>query len=204
MGAHPETLRVLAEEARGLALRELGQATLYSVLVDLGEGAWSQRPHHLRFGFQELKRSLLFGTRLKACWVEFRPEPRSLRIVSTGTYGRRQFTELAAIQGIEFPPPALDLTRLQLEIPEVAAMLQRTCPFGGGMATLSLGVCVHEGHLAWRALQEVSAVGFRTLLVDAGDGHVLHERVDWWGESPGEGSPVLGGNRGEGGRRERS
>ena len=40
--------------------------------------------------------------------VEFCFEPRTLRIISTGTYGRRQFKELAAIPGAEFPPPLLD------------------------------------------------------------------------------------------------
>jgi hypothetical protein len=55
------------------------------------------------------------------------------------------------------------------------------------MGRLALSVCVHEGHLAWRALQEVPAVAFRTLLVDAGDGNVLHEKVDWWREGTGGG-----------------
>jgi hypothetical protein len=180
MEANRRTLRALAEEARALARRELGRATLYSVLVELAGGEWSQSPRHLRFGFQELKRNLLFGTKLKACWVELRSEPRSARILSTGTYGRRQFTELAALRGVDFPPPALDLTRLRLEIPDVVASVQRTGPFGAAMGTLDLSVCVHDGRLAWRALQEAPGVGFRTLLVDAGDGSVLHEKVDWW------------------------
>lgn len=180
----PETLRALVVEARRLAERELAQATLYSVLVDLAEGAWLPRARRLRFGFQQLKRNLLLGTRLKACWVEFCFEPRTWRIISTGTYGRRQFQELATIPGAEFPPPMLDLTCLRLEIPELVATLQRTSPLGVAMGTVSLGVCVHDGQLAWRALQEVPGVGFRTLLVDAGDGHVLYEKVDWWQSAP--------------------
>jgi hypothetical protein len=182
MAANPHELRVLADEARALARRELGQATLYSVLVDLPEGEWSHRPRRVRFGFQALKRSLLSGPELRACWVEVRPEPTSSRIVSTGTFGRRQFRELAARRGHEFPPPALDLTRIRLEVPDVVAMLRRTSPLGAAMGRLDLSVCVCEGRLAWRALQEVPAVGFRTLLVDAGDGSVLHEHVDWWRE----------------------
>ena len=180
----PETVRVLVVEAQRLAERELTQATLYSVLVDLAEGAWAPRARCLRFGFQQLKRTLLLGTRLKTCWVEFCSEPRTLKITSTGTYGRRQFRELVAVPGVEFPPPILDLTRLRLEIPELVAMLQRTSPLGVAMGTVRLGLCVHDGHLAWRALQEVAEIGFRTLLVDADDRHVLYDKVDWWQGGP--------------------
>jgi hypothetical protein len=180
MKAHPEALRTLADEAQGVAARELAGARLYSVLVELSEGPWVSRPRLLRFGFQEMKRGFLLGTRLKTCWVELCSEPRTVRVMSTGTYGRRQFSELTTVPGLEFPPATLDLTRLRLEIPEIVAMLQRMSPFGEVMGTLALSVCIHDGHLAWRALQEVANVGFSTRLVDAEDGRVLFEKVDWW------------------------
>jgi hypothetical protein len=116
---------------------------------------------------------------LKVCWVEHRVEPRSTEILSvgTGTYGRRQFEELAAAPGMSFPPPALDLGALRLEVADVLRRLAETSPFGDALGEVSLGVCVHEGTLAWRAHQEVPA-GFRTLFLDAADGRVLYDKVD--------------------------
>jgi len=186
MTTNPELLRTLADDARAVAARELADAKLYSVLVDLADGEWATRPRSLRFGFQELKRGFLLGTRLRTCWVELCSEPRALTVLSAGTYGRRQFMRLATLPGLEFPPPTLDLSRLRLEIPDVVTMLKRMSRLGETMGTLALSVCVHDGHVAWRALQEVAEVGFSTLLIDAADGHVLYEKVDWWQSTPEE------------------
>jgi len=180
MTTSPELLRTLADEARAIAASELTDAKLYSVLVDLAEGEWVPSPRLIRFGFQELKRGFLLGTRLKACWVELCSEPRTFEVLSAGTYSRRQFMQLSMLQGLEFPPPTLDLSRLRLGIPDVVAMLQRMSRLGETMGSLALSVCVHDGSVAWRALQEVAEVGFSTLLIDAEDGRVLYEKVDWW------------------------
>ena len=130
----------MAEEAQALAKRELADAGLYSVLVNLPENPWLPAAFGLNFGFQELKHGLVLGTRLKVCRVEFQPQPRCLRIVSTGVCGRRQFRELAAIQGFQFPPPTLDLNRGRLEAPQVLSMLQRTSPFGPAVGSLDLSL----------------------------------------------------------------
>lgn len=180
MTAAAETLRTLADEARGLAVRELGRPRLFSVQTEFAEGAWVGGPREIRFGFQELRRRLAVGTTLKMCFVALQMAPRSLRIVSAGTFGRRQVEELSAIRGAAFPPPTLELAGLRLEIADVLDVLRGNTVLGTAPGTLSLGLCVHDGRLAWRALQEVPGVGFRTLLLDAGAGHVLYEKVDWW------------------------
>jgi hypothetical protein len=153
------TIRQLAEEARALASRRLSA------------------PRRVQFGFQELRRGWLRGARLKVCWVEHCLEPRSTRILSVGTHGRPQLEELASVPGMTFPPPALDLGALRLEVADVLRRLAQTSPFGDALGEVSLGVCVHEGTLAWRALQEVPA-GFRTVFLDAADGRVLYEKID--------------------------
>jgi hypothetical protein len=182
MTAAVETLRALADEARGLAARELGRPRLCSVQTEFAEGAWVGGPREIRFGFQELRRRLALGTTLKACDVALQIAPRSLRIVSASSFGRRQVEELSAIPGAAFPPPTLELAGLRLEISDVLDVLRRNPVLGTAMGTLSLGLCVHDGRLAWRALQEVPRVGFRTLVLDAGAGHVLYEKVDRWQE----------------------
>jgi hypothetical protein len=174
-----QTLRALTEQARDLATGELEQPSLYSVLVDLAPSTSVPRARHLRFGFQQLKRGLVSEATLKACWVEWRAESQTLTVISAGTCGHRQFRELAAMRGVEFPPPTLDLARLRLEIADVLAILQHASPFGEIMGSVDLGLCVHDGRLAWRVLQEVSDAGFRTLLVAADDGQVLYDKVDW-------------------------
>lgn len=170
----PDRLRELANEASALAARHLKRPELYSVLVDFAEGV-SSPPQQLRFGFQQLRRSLILGTRLAACWVEFGVESSSLRIISSGTYGARQVKELADIQGMQFPPPTLELSRLRLGVEVVVEVLQRAPPVGTSIGALGLSLCIHDSHLAWRVHQEVAAVGFRTLIVDAGDGHVFFD-----------------------------
>jgi hypothetical protein len=178
-----KSLRVIAEAARSAAARVLGDPSLYSVLVDLRETKSAQRPVKLRFGFQRLRRWPIVGDRLKDCWVDVVLDPYSVGIGSIGNYGRRQFKQLANIQGIEFPAPRMDLDSLRIEPVGVLSILKnKPLEVGAGYGRVDLGLTHYEGHLAWRVLQEVHKVGFRTLFLHAGDGHVLFEKVDLWCE----------------------
>lgn len=175
--ADESVVRAMAEQARTVAARELRHGELYSALVDLCPGE-APAVASFQFGFQELTSGLMFGKRLKTCFIEVSVKARSARMTSAGTYGPEQFKTLAETPGLEFPPPALDLRGLQLEVEDVWRILQTTSPFGAKMGEVALSIFVHEGRLAWRALQDVDRVGFRTLFLDAGDGHVLYEKVD--------------------------
>ena len=178
-----ESLRVIAEAARAAAARVLGNPSLYSVLVDLRETKSEPRPVKLRFGFQRLRRWPIIGDRLKDCWVDVILDPYSVEIGSVGNYGRQQFKQLANIQGIEFPAPRMDLDSLRIEPVGVLRILKnKPLGVGAGYGRVDLGLTHYEGHLSWRVLQEVQNVGFRTLLLHAGDGHVLFEKVDHWCE----------------------
>lgn len=184
---NPDSLRALAAEGAVLAGRELKPPGLYSMLVDLAGDVWNRAPREIRFGFQELRQSPIFGTRLTACWVQVSLRPRSSRIISSGTYGAQQVAELSAVQGFEFPPPTLDLSYLRLGVEDVLAILQRTTRLGPLMGSLGLSLCLHNGRLSWRAQQEVPESGYRAAVVDAGDGQLLFENTDWW---RGAGSPT--------------
>jgi len=176
-----ESLRVIAEAARTATARVLGDPSLYSVLVDLRETKSEPLPVKLRFGFQRLRRWPIVGVRLKDCWVDVALDPYSVEIGPVGNYGRRQFKQLANIQGIEFPAPRLDLDSLRIEPVGVLSILRnKPLGVGAGYGRVDLGLTNYEGHLAWRVLQEVQNVGFRTLFLHAGDGHVLFEKVDHW------------------------
>jgi hypothetical protein len=107
-----------------------------------------------------------------------------------GAFGQKQFKELASIEGMDFPPPKLNLDGLRLEAVDVLRVLEEHSPLElrAGLGTVHLSVFLHDGHLAWRALQEVEGVGFRTLFLDAGDGHVLFEKVDRCEPDPPNGS----------------
>lgn len=178
-----ESLRVVAEEARAAAARVLSDPSLFSVLVDFRETKSAPRPVKLRLGFQRLRRWPIVGDRLKVCWVDVVLDSYSIETGLVGTYGRRQFKQLASIQGIEFPPSRLDLDSLNLEPVDVlSALKNRPLGIGAGFGRVDLGLCHYEGHLAWRVLQEVQTVGFRTMFLHAGDGHVLFEKVDPWCE----------------------
>lgn len=191
MVGHLESLRVAAESARAAAARVLSDPSLYSVLVDLRERELVPRPVKLRFGFQEFQRRPIAGDRLKVCWVDVGLDLPSVVTGSLGTFGRQQFKELASIQGMDFPPPRLDLDSLQLEVVDVLRVLgNRPLRTGAGLGSLDLSLFCYEGHLAWRVLQEVRALGFRTLFLHAGDGRVLFEKVDQWCEP---GTPNGGG-----------
>ena len=176
--ADESLVRAMAERARTAAAHELRHGELYSVLVDLCQDEAAPAVASFQFGFQELKSGRLFGKKLKTCFIEVSVKTGSARMTSSGTYGPDQFKTLAATPGLEFPPPALDLRGLQLEVEDVWRILAATSPFGANMGEVALSIFVHEGRLAWRALQEVAAVGFRTLFLDAGDGQVLYEKVD--------------------------
>lgn len=171
-------VRAMAERARTVAAHELPHGELYSVLVDLCEGEAAPAVSSFQFGFQELQTGLLLGKRLKTCFIEVSVKTGSAKMTSAGTFGRDQFKTLAETPGLEFPPPALDLRGLQLEVEDVWRILAATSPFGANMGEIALSIFVHEGRLAWRALQDVAAVGFRTVFLDAADGHVLYEKVD--------------------------
>lgn len=107
-------------------------------------------------------------------------EPRAVVIGSVGTFGREQFRQLASSSGVEFPPPILDLRELRLEAMTVLRLLSERplLETTGDLGTVQLSVFLHEGHLAWRALQEVDRIGFRTIFFDARNGDVLFEKVD--------------------------
>ena len=121
------------------------------------------------------------GDTLKACWVDVGLAPASVTTGPVGTFGRQQFKQLASVQGMDFPPPHLDLDPLRLEPVDVLRALENQ-PFGtgAGLGRVDLGLFHYEGHLAWRVLQEVEGVGLRTLFLAADDGHVLFEKVDRW------------------------
>jgi hypothetical protein len=175
-----ETLPVLAEEARVVAAQELRHPSLYSILVDLAEASPLPRVARLRFGFQEILRGRILGTRLKTCWVDMPLDPRRAVMGFVGTFGRQQFRQLASLSGVEFPPPALDLRELRLETPDILRLLTERpwLETTGRLGTVQLSVFLHEGRLAWRALQEVDRVGLRTIFFDARNGNALFEKVD--------------------------
>jgi hypothetical protein len=148
-------LPILAEQARAVAARELRHPSLSSVLVELAEASPLPRVVRVRFNFQEVLRGWLRGTRLKSCWVDVSLQRRAVVIGSVGTFGREQFRQLASVRGIEFPPPVLDLGELRLEAADVLRLLKERPLLGTtlGLGEVQLGVCLHEGRLAWRALQ---------------------------------------------------
>src|SRR5262245_55343685 len=119
-----ETLPALAEKARVAAAAVLRHATLFSVLVDLAAKKSTLRPVKYHFGFQQILHGLIMGPRLRTCWVDLTLEPRSLAVAPVGTFGRKQFKELASIEGMDFPPPTLTLDGLRLEALDVLRALE--------------------------------------------------------------------------------
>jgi hypothetical protein len=175
----PGSLRAAAEAARDAAARHLGEPALYSVLVDLRETSAGLQPVTLRFGFQQVRRRLIGGETLRACWVDVDLDPPALRSGPVSTFGRGQLGRLASVPGLPFPPPRLDLDELRLEPAGVLrAVAERSFGPGPDPGRVDLSLCRHDGHLAWRVLQEVVGVGVRTLFLHAGDGRVLFEKVD--------------------------
>lgn len=178
--ATQETLPTLAEQARVVAARELRHPSLSGVLVDLAEASPLPRVARVRFGFQKVLRGWSLGTRLKSCRVDVTLEPRAVVMSSVGTYGREQeqFRQLAS-SGIGFPPPALDLRELRLEATDVLRWLGDRPLLGTtlGLGDVQLSIVVREGRLAWRVVQEVDAVGLRTIFLDARNGDVLFEQI---------------------------
>ena len=167
----------LEASARQVAARVLREPTLYSVVVDLREPRAARLVDEVRFGYQHHRRSRLFGETLNVCWVDVKPDPPSVTLGSSGTYGREQFAQLASIQGWDFPPSRLDLDGLQLEPSDVLRILDsRAAGHRSELGDIALSLFNHEGRLAWRVLQEIGTLGLRTLFLDARDGRVLYER----------------------------
>jgi len=175
-----DSVRVIAGVAQAAAAGVLRNPSLYSVLVDLQVAGSTSKPVALRFGFHEVARRLMGGDRLKACWVDVTLHPRSVTAGPVGTFGRRQLEQMASIPGVNFPPPQLDLGALRLEPADVLRILADR-PMAGSAepARVDLSLFQSEGRLMWRVLQDVPAVGVRTLHVDAETGRVLLEKVDF-------------------------
>ena len=170
------SIAVLETSARQVAARVLREPVLYSVLVDLRDSRTPQPIDEVRFGYQQHRKSLIFGETLKVCWVDVKPDPLSATLGSSGTYRREQFSQLASIQGLEFPPSRLQLDALQLEPSDVLRIVEnRPVGTGAELGNIALSLFNHEGRLAWRVLQEIDALGARTLFLDARDGRVLYE-----------------------------
>jgi hypothetical protein len=180
-----EPLRVLAAEAHAAAARVLRTPALSSVIVGLAEGRFRLEPARIQFAFQEVRRGLLGGDVLKTCWVDVGLQPRLVAAGPVNAFGRQQFQQLASIPGFSFPPEILDLDEVRLEPADILRLVtEGSLARGATTERLELGLCRHEGRLAWRVLQELKPVGVRTLFVDAASGHVLYEQVD-----PGTGVP---------------
>lgn len=180
MTADADAFRASARDAALAAIGGMSRPALYSVLVDLTDSPSGPVPASLQFGFQELLTGWLFGERLRTCFVVVRLQPRAITVGAVGTYGREQFKALRTIRGLEFPPPPLDLDHLRIGPLQVLDLIRaKPLPAASqGLGDMRLSLCCHEAHLAWRALQEVPRVGFRTLLLDARDAHVLFEKID--------------------------
>ena len=118
-----DTLRACAEEARAAAAAVLTRATLFSVLVELAQNKSVLKPVRYQFGFQELLDGLILGPRLRTCWVNLSVNPRSVAVGASGTFGRKQFKELASIEGADLPPPPINLDELRLEAVDVLRVL---------------------------------------------------------------------------------
>ncbi len=149
-----------------------------SGVVILFAEQWLPQHSRWQFEFQRLRRRMFQGSSLDTCWVEVCLQPQSVRLVSSGTYGRQQIEQLLAIQGFEFPPRPIDLGAVRLEVADVLDALARPGERSRGAGELTLSLCVHEGRLAWRALQDAPRSGVRTLILDAADGRVLYDRGD--------------------------
>jgi hypothetical protein len=174
MAGPPEPPRVLA----AAAARGLRNPALSGVLVVLTEMGSRLEPARLQFAFQEVRRGLLAGDVLKTCWVDVGLHPRSVVAGPVNTFGRQQVQQLASIPGFSFPPEVLDLDGLRVETTDVVRLVtEGALAPGAASARLDLGLCRHDGRLAWRVLQELRPAGFRTF-VDAATGHVLYEQVD--------------------------
>ena len=77
---------------------------------------------------------------------------------------------------MEFPPSRLQLDALQLEPSDVLRIVEnRPVGTGAELGNIALSLFNHEGRLAWRVVQEIDALGARTLFLDARDGRVLYE-----------------------------
>jgi hypothetical protein len=179
MAGPPEPLPLVADAALAAAARSLRSPALSAVLVDLTETRSRLEPARLLFAFQKVRRRVLGGNVLKMCWVDVGLHPRSVVAGPVNTFGREQFQQLASIPGLSFPPEPLELDGLRLEPADVVRLVtEGPLVPGAASARLDLGLCRHDGRLAWRVLQELRPVGFRTLFVDAATGHALYEQVD--------------------------
>jgi hypothetical protein len=168
--------------AASAAARVINKPDLCTVLVGLAHRDGLAQPTGFSFGFQHQEHGLLGKKSLTTCFVEVLLDSRSVRVVSSGTYGPDQISQLAAVPGFDFPPPILKPSAVALVTPPqvVLERLQARQPGPRRLrpAQVSLVLTIYEGHIAWRAIQDVSGVGVLTLILDAVEGQVLFEKLD--------------------------
>ena len=171
----PPALRSVLASAEGLGARHVPGGHLSGVVILFAE-QWLPKHSRWQFEFQRLQRRMFRSPGLNTCWVEVCLEPHSVRLMSSGTYGPQQIEQLAAIPGFEFPLRPIDVAAVRLEVADVLAGLARPGGLPRGAGELTLSICIHEGRLAWRVLQDAPRSGVRTLILDAADGRVLYDR----------------------------
>jgi hypothetical protein len=170
------------QQAASAAARVINKPALFTVLVSLAHRDGPAQPTGFTFGFQHDERSWLGKRSLTTCFVEVLLDSRSVRVVSFGTYGPDQISQLAAVPGFDFPPPVLEPSAVSLAAPPrvVLEQLQTRQPDSRRLqaAHVSLVLLIYDEHLAWRAIHDVSGVGVLTLILDAIGGQVLFEKFD--------------------------
>jgi hypothetical protein len=168
--------------ATSAATRVINKPALFTVLVELSQRDGFAQPAGFTFGFQHQEHGLLGKKSLTTCFVEVLLDSRSVRVVSSGTYGPDQISQLAAVPGFDFPPPILEPSAVTLVTPPqvVLEQLHARQPDSDRSRTaqVSLVLSIYDGHIAWRAIQDVSGVGVLTLILDAVEGQVLFEKLD--------------------------
>jgi hypothetical protein len=170
------------QQAASAAARVINKPALFTVLVSLAHRDGLAQPTGFTFGFQQDEHNWLGKKSLTTCFVEVLLDSRSVRVVSSGTYGPDQISQLAAVPGFDFPPPVLEQSAVSLAAPPgvVLEQLQTRHPAPRRLqaAQVALVLSIYDGHLAWRAIHDISGVGVLTLIFDAIGGQVLFEKFD--------------------------
>jgi len=166
--------------AEELAQRHIEAARASSVALDVDAG--SEAVDSIDVGLFAYRRRVFGGTRLWRGFVQIDNRARRANFQLGGEYATEQLAQLSAVPGSGFPPEALDLDSVALDVRDVLRLAAERLALKG--TSLRLGGPIHlllgrsDGRSTWRIQrEELDGLGVYVLVVDASTNEITYERL---------------------------
>ncbi len=169
--------------AKKLALSVQKEPILSVILIDFLDPTIKGEISKLNFGFYKSKKKII-GNVVDEVWVEINNLSLEAIIVTHGEFPPKQVKEIPSIVGAEnFLLPELDLDLVIIEPYDILKIISEN-PISKNaksneLGTIKLNLQMQNGKPIYMVQQDVPGIGFRGITIDAQNGDILSEKINW-------------------------